>query len=235
MSNLFRQYVESKPVRASLAFGHNTNIIVAAVDFDERKGKESAIKANTFITFQQIDPVTKAVKAKFESSFWNLDPASDFVLSNYGDQLTTMVAIVEAIDGDVAEFLTVFADTAGLEDLVITKQFLSTKKNCKAVQDGFQAAFKAAVEGKTGDACPLLQCKLVSNKKGFLEMGKESGWIIPMDSDETLPEVTAQELAIYTKAQSEERPTQAEPDAVGDAPDGGGEKVVGSAPTFASL
>lgn len=233
MSNLFRQYVESKPVRASLAFGHNMNVVIASVDFEERKGKEAAIKANTFITFNQVDPVTRAVKAKFESSFWNLDPASDFVLSNYDDQLTTLVAIVEALGSDVAEFLTTFSEIAGLDDLVMTKQFLSTKKNCKAVQDGFQAAFKAAVEGKIGDACPLLQCKLVSNKKGFLEMGKELGWILPMDSEELLPAVTQQEQAIYTKAQSEEKPTQAEPDAVGDAP--AGEKVVGSAPTFASL
>jgi len=232
MSNLFRTYVESKPVRASLTFGHNTNIIISAVDFEERKGKEAAIKANTFITFNQIDPVTRVVKAKFESSFWNLDPTSDFTLSNYADQLTTMVAIVEAIGGDVAEFLTVFADTADLEDLVITKQFLATKKNCKAIQDGFQTAFKASVDGKIGDACPLLQCKIISNKKGFLEMGREAGWILPMDSEESLPEVTAQEQAIYTKAQSEERPTQAEPDAVGAAP---AEKVVGSAPTFANL
>jgi hypothetical protein len=232
MSNLFREYVESKPVRASLAFGHNTNIIIASVDFEERKGKETAIKANTFITFQQIDPITRVVKAKFESSFWNLDPTSDFTLSNFDDQLTTMVSIVEAVGGSVETFVTTLLDATELEDFVLSKQFLSTKKNCKLIQDGFQSAFKAAIEDKIGDACPLLQCKIISNKKGFLEMGREAGWIIPMDSEESLPEVTAQEQAIYTKAQSEEKPTQAEPDAVGAAPSG--EKAVAT-PTFANL
>jgi len=233
MSNLFRQYVESKPVRASLSFGHNYNIIVAGVDYEERKGKEAAIRANTFITLQQVDPITREVKAKFEGSFWDLDPTSDFVLLNYDDQFTTMVFLVDALGGDLEQFVGDFIDATGIEDGVITKQHLSTKKGAKVIQDALRDAFKTAIDGKTGDASPLLQCKMTSNKKGFLEFGKETNWILPMDSDQDLPVVTVKEKEIFDAAQNETRPTQAEPDRVGSAPEPGEKRV--SAPTFDSI
>lgn len=231
MSNLFRQYIESKPVRASLVFGHNYNIIVASVDYEERKGKEAAIRANTFITLHQVDPITREVKARFEGSFWDLDPASDFVMLNYDDQFSTMVCLVDAVGGDLEQFVSDFIDAAGIEDGVITRQHLSTKKGAKVIQDALRDAFKTALEGKIGDACPLLQCKMVSNKKGFLEFGKEANWIIPMNSDLKLPAVTAKEKEVYEAAQNEPKPTQAEPDKVGEAP---GEKKV-SSPAFDSI
>jgi len=233
MSNLFRQYVESKPVRASLSFGHNYNIIVAGVDYEDRKGKEAAIRANTFVTLHQVDPVTREVKAKFEGSFWDLDSTSDYVLFSYNDQFTIMVALVEALGGDLLKFAEDFIDATGIEDGVITKQHLSTKKGAKTVQDALRDAFKTTTEGKIGDTCPLLQCKMTCNKKGFLEFGKENSWILTMDSAQTLPVVTTKEKEMFEAAQKETRPTQAEPDKVGSAPESGEKQV--STPTFDSI
>ena len=234
MSNLFRQYVESKPVRASLSFGHNLNVIIGNVDFEERKGKDTTIRANTFITLQQVDPVTRDVKAKFEGSFWDIDPVSDMLVSGFNNQLTILTAIVSAVGGDVEEFIGNYIDASGIEDGVVTKKNTSTKKEAKTVQDALQTAFKTAIDGKIGENCPLLKCKLVSNKKGFLEFGKEVDWILPMDSDEDLPEVTSKEREIYDAAQSETRPSQVEPDAVGSAPVPSGEAKV-APPTFDSI
>lgn len=231
--NLFRQYINSKPVRASLSFGHNVNIIIANIDFEERKSKETVVNANTFITLHQVDPVTRAVKARFEGSFWNLDHASDFVVSQFVDHLTVFSSILEAVGADVEQFAEDFLDASGI-DGEVTKNDVNTKAGAKKVQDALVNAFKKAITDKIGDNCPLLQCKLVSNKKGYLEFAKQEGWILPMDSTESLPEVTKHELDIFNNAQNATKPSQVEPDQVGKAPEMG-EAKVSSPATFDSL
>ena len=191
------------------------------------------MNANTFITLHQVDPVTRAVKARFEGSFWNFDPASDFVVRQFQDQFTVFTSILEALDADVFAFAEQFLDTSGVNGAV-SKKDLNTKPQAKKVQEALIEAFKQAVDGKIGENCPLLQCKLVSNKKSYLEFSKQEGWILPMDSEFSLPEVTKQEQEIYNNAQMDTKPSQVEPDKVGNAPESG-EAKVSSPATFDSL
>lgn len=227
MSNLFRKFVDSRPVRTPLDFGHNENIIITKVDTGERKAGETTINANTFITLNKVDAEGK-VLGSHEGSFWNLDPTQQTsnIARNITDQFTQMAAIVSAVGGDLAQFEEDIYDIDGLGEDEELAAFASNKKQARLVQDSFQQAFMNQVEPIMGAECPKMKCKLVSNKKGFLNFSREINWIIPMDGDQKIAEVTDTEKAIYQEAlKGDSKDKQEKPDNT-DKPDG--EKKTGN-------
>jgi hypothetical protein len=233
--NLFKELVLSAPVSSRLQFGFNENIIISAVDTAVRKHKGLPIKANTFITISQVDPVTRKTIAQNEFNFFNLDSTSDFVASNFIEQMTTLASIIVAMDGDIEKFdnaLTVAVAGAEVDELV------KTKDGAKTMQEALQTGFYDSVVDKLGPACPLMKCKLVVNKKGFLEMCKVAGWILPMTSTDELPEINAHDLKVRQEALSApSTPTQAKPDELGASKSTvpSAEKSVASAIGFSGL
>jgi hypothetical protein len=213
--NLFKELVITAPVSTRLQFGHNENIIISAVDTSVRKVKGLPIKANTFITISQVDPETRKVVAQNEFNYWNLDPTTDFVNANFIDQFTSLASLVDAMGKDPGEYEAAVLAVLGDQELE-TK--LKSKDGAKALQDVLQDAFYNIVKDSLGANCPLMKCKLVVNKKGYLEISKVQGWVLAMTSTEHLPEVDAHEKKIRAEALTATAETkQVAPDKLGDA------------------
>jgi len=215
--NVFESLILSRPVKVPLDFGYNDNVVITSIDFDVRKKNGIAVKANTFIKLTKLNPKDKSVKANTEISFWNMDPTKDFVFNNFISQFTTLYGVVDALGGDVDKFEEEVLSVLEGESEDETLKFLKKGTNAKDVQETMITSFKTQVEDKIGPDSTLFKCKMVSNKAGFLEPGSEVNWILPMDSDEELPIISSREK--YTRKQALEADTQkSKPDATGKAP-----------------
>ena len=215
--NIFEEFVKAAPVKTPLDFGHNENIVIESIDFTKRKRKGITIKANTYIKLTKIDPKTKKVLANTEISFWDLDPTKDFAKDNFMSQFSILAGIVSAVGGDIEKFeadiMEVLEDSS---DEYIAK-FLKNAANAKKLQETMAEAFRVQVEDKIGIDGPLLKCKMVSNKAGYMEAANDISWILPMDSDEELPKMNSREMAIRKKALAGDG--KVEPDKTGKAPE----------------
>lgn len=234
--NIFKELVISAPVSARLQFGFNENVIISAIDTNVRELKGLPIKANTFITLTQVDPVTRKTVAQNEFNYWNLDPTTDFVVSNFMEQFTSLASILDALGKDMSifEMTVLLAIGADKEDIDV---IVKTKDGAKLAQNTLQNTFYDMAKDSIGANCPLLKCKLIVNKKGWLELPKVMGCILPMTSDQALPEITAQEKRVRADALSASATTpQVKPDTLGTAKaPATAEKTVAATPGFAGL
>lgn len=198
--NLFREIIQSAPVSSLLKFGHNENIILEAVSFDKKLVKGMPIEFNTFIKLTEVHPETRKSVASIELSFFNLKHDSDFAASNFQEQFTALAGLVDAIGGDVQGFedsVMEGINDDGETDLAdLIENTVSSKKGCELAMKALQDSFKDSIDGLTGDDSPLMKCKLVVNKNGFIQIPKEMNWILPMDSEEELPAITGVEKRI---------------------------------------
>lgn len=214
--NLFKELVITAPVSARLQFGFNENVIVKAVDISVRKIKGLPIKANTFITLAQVDPDTKKIVAQTEFNYWNLDSTTDFVVSNFMEEFTSLAAILDAVGKSMSDFESTVLAVFNGEDV---DEVVKTKDGAKLAQDTLQNTFYDMVKASLGENCPLLKIKLVTNKKGFLEIPKVMGCILPMTSEQELPEVDAREIKVRNEALAAAATAKtAKPDEVGVKP-----------------
>ncbi len=217
--NIFREFVLARPVKTPLDFGHNDNIIIESIDFNDRKKKGITINANTFIKLTKINAEDKSILANTEINFWNLDPTKDFVYDNFISQFSILCGIVDAVGGDVVVYetdvLTVVEGETDAEMLA----FLKKPKNAKAAQAALVDGFKTQVDGKIGLDSKLLKCKMMSNKGGYLQPANDIMWILAMDSEENLPAMSSREIRIYKKALEADN-KKGTPDATGKAPGG---------------
>ncbi len=220
---LFTELVLTAPIRARLQFGINENVILEKVDFNERKNKGLTLKMHTFITLVQIDAERKVV-ARSEGNFFNLDHTSDYVYQNFMDEFTCQAAIVDAIGGDLEAFDEAVTEVFGDESV---EAFLKTKQGSVAAQEALADSFMESISGRMGDDSPILACKMVSNKAGWLEFPKEMGWIVPQGLKAELPEITSFEKKRYQEGLAAKSKDKAKPDGVGSAPGAKSEKESG--------
>lgn len=220
MNNIFKDFILARPVKTSLDFGFNQNVVIEAVDFSIRKKKGIAVNANTFIKLTRISPEDKVVLATTEINFWDLDPTKDFVYDNFISQFSILSGIIDAVGGDVAgyeeEVLGVVEGSNDNEMLA----FLKKSANAKLAQQVLADGFKKQIDGKIGLDSKLLKCKMVSNKSGFLQPANDMMWILAMDSTENLAPVSDRELKMYKKALETDN-KKATPDTTGTAPAAG--------------
>jgi len=217
MSNIFRDFVLSRPVKTALDFGHNQNIVIEAIDFEERKKKGIIITANTFIKLTKVNPDDRSVLANTEINFWNLDPTKDFIYDNFISQFSILSGIIDAVGGNVTAYEDeVLSVVDGSNDNEISA-FLKKSNNSKAAQAILASGFETQVKDKIGLNSKLLQCKMIANKSGFLQPANDMMWILPMDSDQHLAPVTVRELRAYKKALETDN-KKAIPDTTGAAP-----------------
>lgn len=219
MSNIFKTFVQSAPVKTPLNFGYNENVVIEAIDFNERKRNGIALKSNTFIRLTKFNIKTNKVEASTEINFWNLDHTRDFVKDNFINQFSIFAGIVMAIGGDVEKFESDVMAVLGNSTDVFLAKFLKLAVNTQSVQDAMIEAFKVQTEGKIGLTSTKLKCKMLSNKAGFIEPAADISWILPQDSETTLPLITAREKAIR-KQGLEAASKKKSPDSVGKAPGG---------------
>jgi hypothetical protein len=233
MANIFQQFVEARPVKTPLKFGHNKNIVIANIDFGTRKHKGIKVKANTFIQLVQVKSAEdRKPVASTEISFWDLDHTRDFVVKNLTSQFTILASIVYALGGDNEAFEAKVEEAIG-DDY---KTEIRTAKGAKAIQEKLVDAFKEEVEGKYGVDMELLHCKLISNNKGYLQPPPEFGWIRKLTDPESLPEVTAAEFKKYEAGMTSRTSSKIQPDATGAKPAeaGTGEAGTGEAQVASS-
>lgn len=229
--NLFEELVKSAPVGNRLQFGIAENVFVAAIDTGVRKTKGLPIKQNTFIKLCTVDPETSKITAQSEGSYWNLDHKSEFVVSNFLEQMTSLAAIIDAVNSD-EDAVTNYDDDImaalpeGKADNV--DSFLATEDGATAMQQALLDAADKYIKPFVGVNCPPLKCKITTNKKGYFELGKELNWILPMSSEEKLATITAVERRMYRESLKADTTKQAKPDSTG-------EKKVASASTFKGL
>lgn len=229
---LFKDLVLTAPIRTKLSFGHNENLILEKVDFGERQNKGIKLKMHTFITLAKIDPEDEnKVIARSEGNFFDLDHTSDFVWSNFMDEFTCLAALITAVGGDAEAFEDTVVQVFGENE---SEDFVKTKQGSKATQEALQDAFMDHIESKTGDNSPLLACKMISNKAGWLEFPKELGWIVPQEKVDKLPEVTSFDKKRYQEGLAKQTKSSSVPDKVG-APPAAGEKAPTQANALAAL
>jgi len=215
--NIFKEFVITIPVKTPLEFGHNDNIFIESIDFNERRRNGIKINANTFIKLSKSDTTKNKVIANTEISFWDLDHTKDFVYNNFISQFTILTAIVEATGGNIEEyeeFVLNVADSLGNDDIEV---LLKKKKEAAALQTALIDGFKNQMQGKIGNKELLLKCKMTSNKKGYLQPADDVQWILPMDSEQELPKITSREKTVYEKSKTEN--SKAKPDSTGSAPE----------------
>lgn len=213
---LFKELVQTAPVRSRLQFGHNYNVILEKVDFEDKINKGITLKMHTFITLAQVDKDRKVI-ARSEGNFFNLDHTSDYVWSNFMDEFTCQAAIIDAIGGNIEKFESDVVNVFGDDD---PELFVKTKQGSVAAQEALQNAFSDHIEDKLGDASPLLACKMVSNKAGWLEFPKEMGWIVNDTDKDELPEMSSFEKKRYQEGLLSQNKASAKPDSVGTPPSG---------------
>lgn len=216
MSNIFKAFVLARPVKTPLNFGHNDNIVIESIDFDDRKKKGIVVKANTFIKLTKINPEDKSIIANTEINFWNLDPTKDFVFDNFISQFSILCGVIDATGGDVGTYDTEVLSIVKGEDDSEMLTFLKKPANAKVAQKALIDGFKKQMKGKIGLDSALLKCKMISNKSGYLQAANDMMWILSMDSEETLPAMSSRELRTYKNAlESDGKST---PDSTGKAP-----------------
>lgn len=198
--NIFKEFVLTMPVKTPLAYGHNDNIVIESADFGIRKNKGVTVKSNSFIKLTKIDPETKQILANTEIRYFNLDPGSDFVAGNFNTQFTNFAGIVEAVGGDVQAFADGVEAVLGDSSDEFVLKSLKDRTKCAAIQQSLMDGLETALAGKIGIDSTLLKCKMASNKGGFLNPGEEYSWILPMDSEESLPAMTSRENGVRRKA-----------------------------------
>ncbi len=216
MSNIFKDFVLARPVKTPLDFGHNENIVIENIDFNERKRKGIKVKANTFIKLTKLNTKDKSVIANTEISFWDLDPTKDFIYDNFISQFSILCGVIDALGGDVETYETEVLDIVEGESDSEMLGFLKKPVNAKAAQEVLVKGFQKQVGTKFGLASNLLKCKMVSNKAGYLQPANDIMWILPMESKESLPIITSREKRIYDKALKADN--KAKPDSTGKAP-----------------
>lgn len=212
--SLFLEFLKRKPVKASLVFGHNDNIIVKSISTTP-KHKEALID----ITLSQIDPITKEVKATFTGSLWKLDYTSEYAERNFTDMYSILSGLLIALKDDSSELLGKLDEV--LDSVETIKDAVSTKNNVKLIHEIITNVFDDVDVSKYTDV--LCKCKITTNTKGFLEFSKEENWIVSLASGMELPEVTSIEKERYNKALAKPKETHAQPD---NASAGAGEKKV---------
>lgn len=211
---LFKELVLSAPVGNRLQFGHTDNVRILKLDTSVHKKKGLPINQHIFITLVEIDPKTNAIISQSEGSYWDLDSASDFLMSNFIDEFTSLGAMVEAYDGDLEAFETDIL-SACPEDKEISA-FIKNKGNAKKMQDSVIAAAEKHVKPHVGINSKLLKCKITTNKKGYFELGKEMSWLLPMDSEEDLSPISLYEKRVYRDSLKIDNKKQEKPDKPGE-------------------
>lgn len=198
--SLVQNIIESGASRERLQFGHNTNIIISSIDTDVRRFEGLPTSQNTFIKLDKVDPEDRTkILASTEISFFNINPEKpEFALGNYEDQYQILGGIVNALkDEEGVEdyeeaFYSKLDEEFGEETEVTTSLLCNKKKKGAKVIIGFlQEAFMEVVGDCVGDKCPLLQCNMGANNKGYINPKNEITWILTMDSDAKLSKVTS--------------------------------------------
>lgn len=167
---ILRQVLDMRSVRVYLNFGINENVTFHKIDPKVRIGNDGQpTSKHCTMTFSVVED--GSVKASSNFDFFNLDHTSDYVVSNFSDEFSTMTSILllyltaEEVDEKFKELETMFSTLEELE------AELKTKKGAAKLQDVLATCFANAITPFIGLDSPKLRIKTVTDKTGkYLQM-----------------------------------------------------------------
>lgn len=204
--SIVRKFVNAAPIKVDLEFGINSNVVLRAVSIDPRMHQGTQIKRNTFMTFTQVNPITRKAIKEHEYSFFNLNHDSEYVNQNMLTKLTKMVSIIKALGLDPIAAELVFEKSLmkhGVsEDL---ENQVLTLKGAALIDQALSRAFYEVIQDHVGLDGNLVHFKTTVDKKGYLEIPLYNDFIQPVvDGENTtlkvvMKEYKAKEEAMKTK------------------------------------
>ena len=209
--HLLRAVLAAKPVRTPLTFGIQDNIRLIAIDNTERTKDGEKLPRNTFLTFAQYNNEGKKTGSS-EFSYFNLDPQSEHVMTNFVQQICQLndIAAVYGLENPVDP-------TVGMaiEEL---QELLSDKTGCKELMNTMWEQFSAAMSPLIGETSPLTRLKIVCTKKGYVQLPSDTHIIESMESATALS-LSAYDLRVHRESLV---PQTASADTKGAPPTAGG-------------
>lgn len=221
---ILEQYLKACPVKVELDFGVNQHVVLRSLDISKRMHQGTEIRRNTYMTFTQVNPVTRKPIKEHEYSFFNLTHDSPYVAQNMAGKLTKLVSIISSmgLDPELAEntmtsYLTKYSiDVENMDDLV------KTVRGAADIDKALSEGFNEVVEPFVGLDGPLLNFKTTIDKKGYLEIPLYGDFVEPyVEGEKSDLRVTVKEI----KAKKDAEETKvAGADKLGGAPKIGGAK-----------
>lgn len=206
MSTLLRQFIEAAPIKVDLDFGINENIVLRSLSIEPRLHQGTLVKRNTFMTFTQVDPVTRKAVKEHEYSFFNLNHESEYVVQNMNTKLTKLVSIVKALGLDpkqaeevVEKAFIAQGVTSDIDSLVLTL------KGAAMIDAALSQGFYEVLKDSLGLSGPLMTFKTTVDRKGYLEIPLYGEFIeaavsgIPTKLKVVVKEYEAKAKAMQTK------------------------------------
>ena len=203
--SVLRDFINSAPIKVDLDFGVNTNVVLRNVSIEPRMYQGTQIRRNTFMTFTQVNPITRKAIKEHEYSFFNLNHESEYVNQNMYGKLTKLVSIIEALGLDTVAAEVIFEKSLLTHGVSEVEKHVKTLKGAKLIDEALSTAFNSVIKETVGLDGPLVHFKTTVDKKGYLELPLYNDFIQPVVEGEkiklklVMKEIRAKEEAEKTK------------------------------------
>lgn len=217
---ILRQVLDMRSVKVYLNFGITENVVFQKVDPNVVVKSDGTISSkHCVMTFSTIDE-NKNVKASSTVDFFNLDPSSEYVMSNLADEIDTFITILSLYmtpDEAVAKFSVLEDMYSDISDL---EADLKNTKKAREIQDTIAGKFAEIVTPFIGLDSPKLRIKMVTEKTGkYLQKPASGAFLEPMTiaKEDSNLKITMKELKMSKAAST---PQVSKPEKTGEAPAG---------------
>lgn len=184
--------------------GIHSNIVLTAVDTEERRSNGTPSKKFLYLTFAEVDPTTRKKKKDIEVSWWKLDPVGNkYFQDNMLEVCSQLMGILEcymtAEEAD-AYFDNVF-DEFELKTVEDIKEYKWKIKDVGTLMTNLKTAFSTAITPFLGVDGKLLHLKLTTDAKGTnVELPKYGAVCEAMGDGETTLKYSNAELKNHSKS-----------------------------------
>lgn len=158
----------SKAKKADLDAGIHEKCIITKVQSRGRKNKDGqAINRNCFTTFAKINDKGD-ITAEKEVSWFDLDITSEYVRSNFSEQMLQLVNILECFfePSDIDSIFNPILEEHGIIDDDSLNTILADKASTKKLMEEISENYAANMESVLNDKENVLRVKLVYDSKG---------------------------------------------------------------------
>lgn len=154
-----------------LAPGIHSNVVITKVDTSTRTFKDgTAAKKMFYITFAQIDPVTRKRLKEVEVSWWKFDPTKpEYLLDSIFEVSAQLVNIMKcyATEEEISEATKDIFNDFGFETPEEITKYKWKKADLLNLITCLGEAFSSVMEPRIGLNSKLLNLKIVSDSKGL--------------------------------------------------------------------
>lgn len=194
----------SKVNVAKLDKGIHSNVVITGVDIEDRRNNGNPSKKFLFITFAEVDPITRRKKRDIEVGWWKLDPTGNkYFQEGMLELCSQLVSILECYmtEDEVDAYFNNIFDDYGFKTIEDIKEYKWKIKDCAAFMNSLKAAFYEAIKDHIGVNGKLLHLKLTTDPKGtIVELPKYGPVCEVMGDGETTLRFSNAELKNHAKS-----------------------------------